>query len=329
MKTRLLAVLLLALACSGFGQRKPERPKIHSDFHFGSLPVSRDAIDRLSKENIRLLLVGLHNGWDLQKIEKETKISIDDLSGLFADLEDDRLAFVVDEFSSRPMLPVIREKDIDEIRGKLQAHTKALTAVFEANWSSIETSLAALQGAKMVPKDDLMYEVVAGGILWGVLVDVLFEDQTLMPPPPRRRMNERFYGWLIEGDARFAGTIKREQWESDGHMVVSVGSSLIKDRPSIEQIRSGNGMVLDAEESRRFRSFVTILSRDKLLPFFKNNRSDLFATVRQSDSGNYVRVADVFSWYYDQLANGVIESLVASGRMKAPAQPLAYAIRIR
>jgi hypothetical protein len=88
-------------------------------------------------------------------------------------------------------------------------------------------------------------------------------------------------------------------------------------------------MVLDEAESRRFRSFVTILCRDKLLPFFKNNRSDLLAAVRQFESGNYARVADVFSWYYDQMANGVIDSLVAAGKVKPPAESYTYAIRNR
>ena len=328
MRVRILAVLMLALVCPGYAQRKPERPKIHSEFFFGSMPVSRTAIDRMAKEDVRLLMVGLHNGWDLEKIAKETKLSPDDLAGLFADMEDDQLARTVDEYTSSPMLPVLREKDVEEVREKLQLHTKALASVVQANVADIKKALASLNGAKGVPEDQLLYQVIAGGILWGALVDVLFEDATMMPPPPRRHSSESYYAWLVEGDARLAGTIKREQWETDGHYVVAVGPSILKDRPTLTQIRSANGMVLDEEQSRRFRSFVAIMSRDKLLPYFKSNRSDILATVRQSDA-RYARVADVFSWYYDQLANGVIDTLVANGTLKAPAEPVTYAIRTR
>ena len=150
----------------------------------------------------------------------------------------------------------------------------------------------------------------------------------MMPPPPRRGTAQRYYAWLIEGEPRRAGTLKREQWESDGHSIISIGSTAQKDRVTLAQIRAEKGMILDEAESRRFRSFIAIFSRDKLLPFFKKSRSDMFAVVKQFEAGKYARVADVFSWYYDQMANGVTEDLIKNRRLQAPNRSYVYATRI-
>src|SRR4030095_11460380 len=110
MKSRIfvLAASVLLLASTGLSQKNQEKPKLHSDFYFGTYPQSRDAIEIMAKEKARLLLVGFHNGWDIEKIAKESKSPEDELERLFADLQEVRFADEVDSFEDRPILPVIR-----------------------------------------------------------------------------------------------------------------------------------------------------------------------------------------------------------------------------
>src|SRR5215510_12785370 len=116
MKLRVLLLLALCLsATGGVSQKKPEKPKLHADFYFGTYPTSRDAAATVAKEPVRLLLVGFHQGWDIDKIAKEAKIPPQNLEKLFADLEEERLAVEIDQFERRPLFPVIRDKDIAKV----------------------------------------------------------------------------------------------------------------------------------------------------------------------------------------------------------------------
>lgn len=329
MKLKILVMAALVLSASiGLSQKKQEKPKLHADFYFGTYPVSRDAATLLAKENVRLLLVGFHQGWDMEKIAKESKVPEADLDKLFADLEEERLAYEVDQYEKRPMLPVIRDRDIAKIQKNLEAHTREFSKLLQSNWADIESTLASFEGAKGVPREQLLYQVVVGSVLFGGMNDAFFEDGTIMVNPPRRVGSLRFYGWLVESDPRLAGVIKREQWESEGHTLVSVGPALPQNRSSLDRIRTEKGMILNEAEARRFRSFIAILTREKLLPYFKKNRSEFLDVLNAFDAGRYVRVSDAFAWYYDQMANGVVEQLIAAHRIEPPKEQYAYALKV-
>jgi len=328
MKLRVLLLLALTLfASGGLSQKKPEKPKLHADFYFGSYPTSRDAAAMLAKEPVRLLLVGFHQGWDIEKIAKESKIPEQNLDKLFADLEEERLAVEVDQFERRPLLPVIRDKDIAKVEKNLELHKQEYTKLIRSNWAQIEGAAESLAGAKGVPKAQLLYQIVVGGILFGGMNEAFFEDQTIMVNPPRRVGSQRFYAWLVESDPKLAGGMKREQWESGGYTIVSIGPELPENRTSLDRIRTDNGMVLDEAEARRFRSFIAILTREKLLPYFKKNRSDFLNVLTAFDAGRYVRVSDAFAWYYDQMANGVVEDLVSARLIEPPKGQYAFAVK--
>ena len=330
MKTKAFLFMMMLAATAGLAQKRPERPKIHADFHANSLPASREFSNLMAREDVRLLMVGLHQNWDLEKIAKETKLGIDDLSRLMADMEEQRLVVIVDEFETRPGpgLLIIREKEFDERKTeeKLVAHTQELVGVLHAALPEIEAMAGSLSGAKGVPKDQLMYQIVVGGLLYGAMLDTFFEDQTLLVPPPRRIGSQRYYGWLIEGDPRLAGSLKRDQWETEGHYLVSIGNTQT-DRISLSQLRSDNGMVLDEADSRRLRSFLSVLSRDKLMPLFKKHRSAIFDAIRRFEAGKYSALTDVFSWYYDQLVNRAVEELVKTNKLTSPASQYTYAVK--
>jgi hypothetical protein len=328
MKTKALVLAtLLFLATSLVAQKKPEKPKLHSDFYFGTYPVSRDAATLVAKESARLLLVGFHQGWDIQKIAKESKLAEDDLDKIFADLEDAKLVWEVDEYTRRPLMTVIRDKDIEKVQKDLRIDSQDFANVFRSNWAEIEKAAASFEGAKKVPKPQLLYQIVVGALIFGGMHDSFFEDQTLMVNPPRRTGSQRYYAWLVESDPALAGVLKREQWESGGYTMVSIGSELAKDRGTLEQLRAANGMLLDEAEARRFRSFVAIFSREKLLPFFKKNRSDFLKVLDLLDAGRYVSVSEAFAWYYDQLANGAAAQLVGANVIEPPKGQYVYALR--
>jgi len=327
MKTKVLVLAtLLFLATSLVAQKKPEKPKLHSDFYFGTYPISRDAGTLIAKENARLLLVGFHQGWDIEKVAKESKVSVDELDKVFADLEDAKLATEVDD-SKRPLITVIRDKDMEKIQKDLRIDTQDFANVFRSHWDEIETAAASLTGAKNVAKPQLLYQIVVGAMLFGGMHESFFEDQTLMVNPPRRTGSQRYYAWLAESDPALAGLLKREQWESGGYTMVSVGPGLAKDRTTLEQVRAANGMLLDDAEARRFRSFVAIFSREKLLPFFKKNRSDFLKALDLLDAGHYVSVSEAFAWYYDQMANGAAAQLVTARLIEPPKDQYTYALK--
>jgi len=321
----LLVVVLMATVV--LAQKKPEKPKLHSDFYVGTYPAYRDAAALLSKENAKLMLVGFHQGWDIEKIAKESKVPEEDLDKLFYDLDDGRLAVELDEYTKRPLLPVIRDKDMEKIQKDLREHTAQFVKVLQATLPEIQTTVASLTGAKTVPPPQLLYQVVVGAILFGGMNDSFFEDQTLMVNPPRRVMSQRYYAWLVESEPSLAGILKRDQWESGGYNMVAIGAGLPKDRITLEQLRSSNGMVLDEAEARRFRSFIAIFTRDKLLPHFKKNRAEFLKTLNLIDAGRYVSVSEAFAWYYDQMANGAAQQLASARLIQAPDSHYVFALK--
>jgi hypothetical protein len=329
MKSRIFvfAASLLLLASTGLSQKNQEKPKLHSDFYFGTYPLSRDAMEIMAKEKARLLLVGFHNGWDIEKIAKESKSAPDELERLFADLQEMRFADESSQFEFHPMLPVIRDKDMKKIEKSLQTHTSDFSFHLRANWTEIESAVAPLTGAKGVPHPQLLYQIVVGGILLGGMNEAFFEDQTLTVRPPRRAPNQSYYAWLVESDPKLAGILKREQWESDGYTMVSIGQGIAQSRVSLSSIRAEKGMVLEEAEARRLRSFITIFSKERMLPHFKRNRESYRTALGQLDAGRYVRLADAFAWYYDQMANGVVAELVAARVIEPPTNQYAFAMK--
>lgn len=329
LKPKVLAIVaMLLLSATGLSQKKQEKPKLHSDFKFGSYPVSREASALFEKENVRLLLVGLQQGWDLAKIAKESKVREEELDRTFADLEEIRLVEEIDQFERHPLVPVIRDRNIEKVQKSLQAHTLEFTNLLRTNWPEIEAAIAPLTSSKNVSKGQMLYQAVVGGILFGSMNDAFFEDQTIMVIPPRRSGSQRYYGWLVESDAKLAGVLKREQWESDGYTIVSVGPGTLQARISLDRVRAGGGLVIEEPEARRVRNFMAIFAKERLLPYFKKNRASFLNALNQLDAGRPVSVSSAFAWYYDQMANGATESLAAEHLIQPPATQYTFALKV-
>jgi hypothetical protein len=317
----LILPLILVLS-----QKPAEKPKVHADFQFGSYPSSRQGEQIMKEDLARMVIVAYHEGWGLDKISKTLKVSLDDVSKVSDKLDDERLGGRRDEFDIRPFIPVIREQDFMRVKDGLRRHTEEFTRVVLDNWKDIETMVDSLEGMKAVPKGRAMYETVVSGILLGGMMDAFYEDQTLMPAPPRHARNDRYYAWLVESNPPAAGKLRRELRESASYRIISIGTVLPDEKLNVDDLR-GNAVVLDEAEARKYRAFIGVFTRDKLLPYFKSHRPEFLKQAGLVQAGRYVAFAQVFAWYYDQMANGVTDVLVAAKRITPPEKLYTYAVR--
>ncbi len=328
-KTTIFGPLVLSLAVLTPGvdaQKRVEKPQVHADFQFGMYPWSRAAADLMNKEQARWIAVAFHEGWDLDKLSRTFKVSVPDFSKVADELDEQRLTRSRNEFDQRPFMVVIREQDFDRVKDSLQRDSEEFGRLIASQWTEIENAVMALNGSKTMPRGQVMYEAVVSGLLFGAMMDALYEDKTLMPPPPARLRNDRFYAWLVESNPAAAGPVRREFRESDGYRIVTVGTSLAEERLNLGDLR-GRATVYDDDDARKFRVFMSLLARDKLLPFFKARRSEFLRLGTQTRSGSYTAFAEFFAWYYNAIANNVVTGLAAASRITPPEKVYTYAIR--
>src|SRR5260370_28804157 len=93
-----------------------------------------------------------------------------------------------------------------------------------------------------------------------------YEDKTLMPPTRRRGKNDRYFAWLVESNPDAAGKLRRELRESAGYRIVTIGTALPDEKLNPDDLHSKDTMLEDAD-ARKYRTFISLLSRDKLLPY--------------------------------------------------------------
>src|SRR3989454_2610523 len=279
------------------------------------------------KEDLaREIVVAYAEGWSIDKISKQLKVSTSDVSKVSDKLEDERLVGRLDEYDTRPLLPVIRERDFDRMKDPLRKHTQEFTKLILDNWKDIESMVNSLEGAKGIPKDRVMYETVVSGILLGGMLDAFYEDKTLMPPPRRRAKNDRYFAWLVESNPEAAGKLRRELRESAGYRIVTIGTALPEDRLNPDDIR-GKDTILEDADARKYRTFISVFSRDKLLPYFRSRRPEFIKLGGLLSSGRDVAFAEFFAWYYNTLANSVSDALAADHRITPPEKLYTYAVK--
>ena len=323
MKNLLVISLLLTLST----QKPVKKPDVHPDFHFGSYPWSRPAETLMQEELAREIVVAYAQGWSIDKIAKELKVAAGDVSKVSDRLEDERLVGRRDDdYDTSPIMVVVRDRDWDRMKEPLDRHTQEFTKLIVDNWKEIESMVDSLEGAKGAPKGRLMYETVVSGILLGGLMDAFYEDQTLMPAPRRRGRTDRYFAWLVESNRDAAGKLRRELRESAGYRVVTIGTALPDVKVNPDDLR-GKGTILEDVDARRYRTFISIFSRDKLLPYFKGRRAEFLKLASVLSSGRNIAFADFFAWYYNTMANGVTDALIKQQRISPPEQTYTYAVR--
>ena len=318
----LVIPLVLVLAA----QKPVKKPDVHPDFQFGSYPWSRTAEALMKDDLTRQVVVAYSQGWSIDKMAKMLKVSTGDVSKVSDRLEDEKLSGRRDEYDTTPFMPVIRERELDRMKEPLRRHTQEFTKLLIDNWKDIESMVDALQGAKPVPKGRVMYETVVSGILLGGMIDAFYEDKTLMPPPPRRAKSDRYYAWMVESSPEAAGKLRRELRESAGYRVVTIGTVLPDEKLNPDDMR-GKDTVLEDEDAVKYRKFIGIFSRDKLLPYFKNQRPEFIKLGAGISSGRDVAFGEFFAWYYNAIANGVAETLASDHRITPPEKLYTYAVK--
>src|SRR5262249_31090227 len=299
---------------------------VHPDFQFGSYPWSRTAEVAMKDELAREIVVAYSQGWSVDKIAKILKVSTSDVSRISDKLEDEHLAGRRDEYDTSAFMPVIRERDIDRMKEPLRRHTQEFTKLLLDNWKDIEAMVNSLDDAKSVPKERVMYETVVSGILLGGMMDAFYEDKTLMPPPPRRGKSDRYFAWMVESNPEAARKLRRELPESAGYRVVTIGTALSDEKLNPDELR-GKDTILEDVDARKYRTFISVLSRDKLLPYFKNHRPEFIKLGGLLSSGRDVAFAEFFAWYYNNIANNVTDALVADHRITPPEKLYTYAVK--
>ena len=307
-------------------QKPVKKPDVHPDFQFGSYPWSRSAEALMKDELARQTVVAYAQGWSVEKIAKTLKVAAGDVSKVSDKLEDEHLAGRRDEYDTTAFMPIVRERDLDRMKEPLRRHTQEFTKLLIDNWKDIESMVNSLDGAKNVPKGRVMYETVVSGILLGGLMDAFYEDKTLMPPPPRRGKSDRYFAWLVESSAEAAGKLRRELRESAGYRVVTIGTSLSEEKLNPDDLH-GKDTILEDADARKYRTFISLLSRDKLLPYFKSHRPEFIKLGGLLSSGRDVAFAEFFAWYYNTIANGVTDALVADHRIMPPEKLYTYAVK--
>ena len=322
MKNFLVIPLVLLLSA----QKPVKKPDVHSDFYFGSYPWSRTADALIKDELTREIVVAFAQGWSVDKIAKTLKAPATDVSKISDRLEDEHLAGRRDEYDTSAFMPVIRDRDLDRMKEPLRRHTQEFTKLLLDNWKDIEAMVDSLEGAKKIPKGRVMYETVVSGILLGGMMDAFYEDKTLLPPPPRRGKSDRYFGWLVESNPEAAGKLRRELRESAGYRVVTIGTTLADDKLNPDDLQ-GKDTVLDDVDARKYRTFISVLSRDKLLPYFKSRRPEFIKLGGLLSSGRDVAFAEFFAWYYNTIANGVADTLIAEKRITPPDKLYTYAVK--
>jgi len=321
-KNFLVVPLILLLSV----QKPVKKPDVHPDFQFGSYPWSRTAEALMKDELARQTVVAYAQGWSVDKIAKTLKLSASDVSKMSDKLEDEHLAGRRDEYDTSAFMPIVRERDLDRMREPLRRHTQEFTKLLLDNWKDIESMVNSLEGAKDVPKGRVMYETVVSGVLLGGLMDAFYEDKTLMPPPPRRGKSDRYFAWMVESNPDAAGKLRRELRESAGYRVVTIGTALSEEKLNPDDMR-GKDTILEDADARKYRTFISVLSRDKLLPYFKAHRPEFIKLGALLSSGRDVAFAEFFAWYYNTIANSVTDGLVADHRITPPEKLYTYAVK--
>ncbi len=324
----LCLLALLSLSQNSLeGQTPVERPEVHAEFGFGFLPWSSEAIESLDSEDVRTLISGLHRGWSVDKFINETERPRLRILTIMDELETAGLVRGRSDFDMRPGFPVLFEQDLVAIDPLLERSTREFTEIIEDHWDEIETFHRSLTAGQEFPEPQNMYRLVIGGVLLGGMIEVLFDDKTLLPGAPRRaRRGDTYYTWMVEGEEN-RSYLLRQTDRVGRHEVFSVGPVAEENVRIQIDVVAQEGPVYETEDARRWRVFTSVFSRDYLLPYIKSQRSNFLSIHSDIEASKYSALAEFVAWYYQELVQRTADSLVASGRLEAPETSYKYALR--
>lgn len=304
-----------------------KRPDVHADFRYGLFPYNSDASEIFATEEARLLISGLHKGWNVDKYIKETEQPEVEVLTLLDELEDARLVRGRTDYDMRPGFPVFREDDLSQTTELITIAAVGLVDRIEARWQEVDDLVDSLEAGREFPRGEILYRVVVGGLLFGGMIDALFDDGTLLPGPPRRAgRRDAYYAWMTEGDAG----PQQLTWQSapvGRHRVYSIGPVAIDEPRAQISLLAETDPVYEYDDARRWRVFSSVMSRDYLLPYLKSLRSELLDLHSDIDASKYSAFAEFVAWFYISTASEAADLLVEHGRVVPPQTEFRYALR--
>jgi len=326
-----ITLIALVSAPAGLAQEEEERPEVHTDFKFGSFPYSPEAQERFLDEDTVRLVIGFHEGWSIDKFIQETESVRIDVLTLADDLEDSRLIRGRSDYDMRPAFPVLRELELGILLPEIRSHAGELTRLIEIHWDEVEEFVSSLEAAQEIPRKQVLYQALVGGILLGGMIDAFGDDRTLLAgsePRRARRRGQGYYAWMTEGDAGPRHLVHQTR-RVGRYQVVSVGSVpeenlLVR----IDDLRL-EAPVYENEDARKWRVFASVFSRDYLLPYFKSQRDRFIGLHEQIRASRYSALAEFIAWYYQSVVADVIAQFVSIELIEAPETSYKYAIQSR
>jgi hypothetical protein len=322
----LVGTVILLASVPPIVNAQEERPDVHADFRYDVFPYDPVALARFETADARFMLSAFHKGWNLDKYLKETETSEADALTLLQGFEDDNLVRGRTDRDLRPGFPILREDEIPDTAALISETAAGLARVIEAEWTRVEELVSSLEVGQELPRDEVLYRVVVGGLLFGGMVDALFDDKTLMPAPPQRAgRRDSYYAWMTEGEAGPPQLI-RQSAQVGRHLVISIGPVPVeKPRVEIREL-AVTDPVYEYDDARRLRVFGRVTSRDHLLPYFKTQRSAMLQLNSELEASKYTAFAEFVAWFYVSSATEAAGLLVERGRIRAPETSFRYAV---
>ena len=301
--------------------------EIHPDYSFNTFPHSEDAMGRFSAEELRLFIAGLHKGWSIDKYIRETKNERIDVLTLADELQDDRLIRGRDDYDMRPAFPVVSLEELPFLLPDIDRDAAQVLGIIQTQWAEVEEFAASLELGHDQPVAQGFYRIVVGNILLGGMVDVFYDDKTMMPGPPKREGRSGYYIWFFEGEAPGPSRVYRGSERVGRYQVYAVGPTVEENvRVEIEELRQ-QAPVYEYDDARRWRSFGAAFSRDHLLPYFKAQRRRLLDLHSEIYASRYSAFSEFVAMYYHSVVSRVVDGLVRSGRIESPETTFRYALR--
>lgn len=309
-------------------ERRAKRPDVHADFAYSVFPYDADALQRFASEDARLMISAFHHGWDLDKYLKESGKSEVETLTLLQEFEDDGLVRGRTDFDLRPGFPVYREDELPVTEALIDEAARGMAGVIEGQWTGVDGLVSSLEAARGFPREEILYRVVVGGLLFGGMVDALYDDKTLMPGPPRRgSRRQAYYAWMTEGAAGPRQLILQSV-QVGRHQLFSVGPVAVEEpRVEISEL-ARTDPVFEYDDARRWRVFASVTARDHLLPYFKSLRGSMLELSPQLDASKYTAFAEFVAWFYVSAASKTAQLLEERGRIRGPETAFRYALRL-
>ena len=167
-----------------------------------SLAGSGDPWGALTRSRLRMMLA-LHDGQGLEQLAAEFEMTEDELQKELDPLVEVSLVRR-DEGVHRPAVFIANREEVERVYSFSGELGIALADAIIAEWESLDHAFARLSIAEGQTLREQGFLLVGSRILDIGMINLLYEDASLMTEPPHRpspeRPDARYYFWILETD---------------------------------------------------------------------------------------------------------------------------------